>query len=130
MMTPTQPLIAEIPQVLQEALQDYLKQHPDWSQNRVLAAALALFLLQNGDGDRRASKVYLEALFRPPVEADPTPVKVEAAVEVKEEVASEGEPAAIAPAPIAPTPIEEAETPETPEAIASSPQPSATPTTA
>ena len=65
MITPTQSIVAEIPQVLQDALQDYLTQHPDWDRDRVLTAALALFLLQNGGGDRRASQVYLEALFRP-----------------------------------------------------------------
>ena len=65
MITPTQSIVAEIPQVLQDALQDYLTQHPDWDRDRVLTAALALFLLQNGEGDRRASQVYLEALFRP-----------------------------------------------------------------
>ena len=71
MMTPTQRVVAEIPQVLQEALQDYLNQHPDWDQNRVFAAALSLFLLQNGDGDRRASQVYLESLFRPASVGEP-----------------------------------------------------------
>ncbi len=65
MITPTQSLCADIPQILLEALQDYLAKHPDWDRNRVLAAAVSLFLLQNAEGDRRASKVYLETLFRP-----------------------------------------------------------------
>lgn len=69
MITPTQSICADIPQILLEALQDYLAQHPDWDKNRVVAAALSLFLLQNGEGDRRASKVYLDTLFRPSVPA-------------------------------------------------------------
>ena len=55
---------AAIPEELQAALEDYLAQHPDWDEERVVTAAIALFLLQNGDGDRRASRVYLETLFR------------------------------------------------------------------
>ena len=111
-MTPTQPLVAEIPQVLQEALEDYLKQHPDWSQNRVLAAALALFLLQNADGDRRASKVYLEALFRPSAMEEDDSMGMAIADE-------DGDIASEAP-----------EVSETSDVMAPAPQPSATPTTA
>ncbi|MEA5619134.1 DUF2811 domain-containing protein [Cronbergia sp. UHCC 0137] len=53
----------EVPETLQESLESYLATHPDWDQNRVLKAALSLFLLQNGDSDRRAARVYLETLF-------------------------------------------------------------------
>ncbi|MEO1186350.1 MAG: DUF2811 domain-containing protein, partial [Cyanobacteria bacterium J06636_27] len=48
---------------LHESLKNYLETHPDWDQDRVLTAALSLFLLQNGDSDRRAARVYLETLF-------------------------------------------------------------------
>ena len=65
MITPTQRVCADVPQILLEALQDYLAKHPDWDKNRVLAAALSLILLQNAEGDRRASKVYLDTLIRP-----------------------------------------------------------------
>jgi len=60
-------VLTEIPEELYESLQSYLESHPDWDQDRVLAAALSLFLLQNGDSDRRAARVYLDTLFKQPV---------------------------------------------------------------
>ncbi|HCQ21867.1 DUF2811 domain-containing protein [Aphanizomenon flos-aquae NRERC-008] len=62
-MNTTVPILTEIPTILQESMNNYLESHPDWDQNRVLTAALSLFLLQNGESDRRAARVYLETLF-------------------------------------------------------------------
>ena len=62
-MNTTVPILTEIPTTLQESMNNYLESHPDWDQNRVLTAALSLFLLQNGESDRRAARVYLETLF-------------------------------------------------------------------
>lgn len=62
-MNATVSLLAEVPETLHESLKNYLETHPDWNQDRVLTAALSLFLLQNGDSDRRAARVYLETLF-------------------------------------------------------------------
>ena len=62
-MNATVPIFTEIPEALKESLNNYLENHPDWDQNRVLTAALSLFLLQNGESDRRAARVYLETLF-------------------------------------------------------------------
>ena len=56
-------ILAEIPEELHESLKGYLEDHPAWDQDRVFSAALSLFLLQNGDTDRRTSKAYLDALF-------------------------------------------------------------------
>lgn len=56
-------ILTEIPEELHESLKSYLETHPDWDQDRVFTAALSLFLLQNGNGDRRAVRVYLESLF-------------------------------------------------------------------
>ena len=56
-------ILTEIPEQLHESLKSYLETHPDWDQDRVFTAALSLFLLQNGNGDRRAARVYLETLF-------------------------------------------------------------------
>ncbi|MEO1558961.1 MAG: DUF2811 domain-containing protein [Cyanobacteria bacterium J06632_19] len=56
-------LYAVVPETLHESLKNYLEAHPDWDQDRVLTAALSLFLLQNGDSDRQAARVYLETLF-------------------------------------------------------------------
>jgi predicted TPR repeat methyltransferase len=62
-MNVTVPIFTEIPESLQESMNNYLENHPDWDQNRVLTAALSLFLLQNGETDRKAARVYLETLF-------------------------------------------------------------------
>lgn len=59
-------ILAEIPEELYESLQRYLERFPDWDQDRVFSAAISLFLLQNGESDRRASRVYLDSLFRRP----------------------------------------------------------------
>ncbi len=75
-MSTTVSILAEIPEELHETLQSYLESHPDWDQDRVFAAALSLFLLQNGGSDRQSAshsessnyrstaKVYLNALFQ------------------------------------------------------------------
>lgn len=62
-MIATVSILAEIPEALHETLQSYLESHPDWDQDRVFAAALSLFLIQNGNSDRRAARVYLDTLF-------------------------------------------------------------------
>ncbi|PZO41120.1 MAG: hypothetical protein DCF19_10295 [Pseudanabaena frigida] len=71
-MSTTISILAEIPEELHETLKTYLETHPDWDQDRVFAAALSLFLLQNGGSDRSGAthsyrstaKVYLNALFQ------------------------------------------------------------------
>lgn len=61
-------LLVEIPETLHDSLKTYLELRPDWSQDRVFTAALSLFLLQNGmSADRQASRIYLDALFKPSV---------------------------------------------------------------
>ncbi|MFZ4666442.1 MAG: DUF2811 domain-containing protein [Prochlorotrichaceae cyanobacterium] len=57
-------ILADIPEELYESLKCYLETHPEWDQDRIFAAALSLFLLQNGDSDRRAARVYLDTLFQ------------------------------------------------------------------
>ncbi len=72
-MEATVSILAEIPEELHETLKGYLETRPDWDQDRVFAAALSLFLLQNGTCDtaaasrsyRSAAKVYLSTLFQP-----------------------------------------------------------------
>lgn len=64
-------ILAEIPEELHFSLKDYLETHPHWDQDRVFAAALSLFLLQNNNGQssedsqnyRACARVYLETLF-------------------------------------------------------------------
>lgn len=65
-------IFADIPEELHESLKNYLDNHPNWDQDRVFAAALSLFLLQNSgeqanpsdDNYRACAKVYLETLFQ------------------------------------------------------------------
>lgn len=73
-MNATISILAEIPEDLHESLKRYLENHPTWDQDRVFAAALSLFLLQNGNGKtpessqtyRACARVYLESLFQYP----------------------------------------------------------------
>ena len=67
-------LLVEIPEILHESLRNYLEMRPDWDQDRVMTAALSLFLLQNQSEasseklhHRQASRIYLDALFKRPV---------------------------------------------------------------
>jgi len=60
-------LLIEVPEELCRSLQAFLELRPDFDRDRVVAAALSLFLLQNRSGDvgesRAAARVYLDALF-------------------------------------------------------------------
>lgn len=56
-------LFAEIPEELHDALQTFIDTHPTWSQHRVFCAALSLFLMQNGKGNRQVNRIYLDSLF-------------------------------------------------------------------
>ena len=70
-MNSTVSILAEIPEELHYSLKNYLETHPHWDQDRVFAAALSLFLLQNNSGQssedsqnyRACARVYLETLF-------------------------------------------------------------------
>lgn len=75
MMNATVSILAEIPEDLHESLKRYLETHPTWDQDRVFAAALSLFLLQNNgtsktpearESYRACARVYLESLFQYP----------------------------------------------------------------
>ena len=71
-MNSTVSILAEIPEELHQSLKNYLETHPNWDQDRVFAAALSLFLLQNNNGQtteasenyRACARVYLETLFQ------------------------------------------------------------------
>ncbi|NJK53971.1 MAG: DUF2811 domain-containing protein [Leptolyngbyaceae cyanobacterium SU_3_3] len=48
---------------------NYIESRPDWDQDRVFSAALSLFLLQNRTtNDRQTARVYLDSLFKRPLE--------------------------------------------------------------
>jgi Protein of unknown function (DUF2811) len=54
-------ILAEIPESLHQSIQQHLDQHPDWDSDRLMTAALALFLLQQGE--RQIAATYLDSLF-------------------------------------------------------------------
>ncbi|MGC1306527.1 MAG: DUF2811 domain-containing protein [Phormidesmis sp.] len=56
-------LLGELPSEITQHLQLFIEQRPDWTQERIMCSALALFLLQNGVRDRAVSQVYLRAMF-------------------------------------------------------------------
>lgn len=74
-MSTTVSMLVEIPEALHEILKYYLDTHPHWDQDRIITAALSLFLLQNGGCESSSGKVqhqqtvrvYLDALFKHPV---------------------------------------------------------------
>ncbi|MEM9487155.1 MAG: DUF2811 domain-containing protein [Cyanobacteria bacterium P01_F01_bin.116] len=56
-------LMIEIPETLHHSVQDYLNTHELWSQERVMQAALSLFLMQNGANQPHVNRLYLDSLF-------------------------------------------------------------------
>ena len=55
---------AEMPRSLQEAMTRFIEQHPNWDQYRLMQAALAGFLVQNGIESREITRVYVGNMFR------------------------------------------------------------------
>lgn len=53
----------EIPEDLYESVQAYIESDPSQSYERVMQAALSLFLMQNGAGEPQVNGLYLESLF-------------------------------------------------------------------
>ena len=56
--TATVSLMVEVPETLHLSMQDYLNTH-----ERVMQAALSLFLMQNGINQPHVNKLYLDSLF-------------------------------------------------------------------
>tara|TARA_B100000945_G_C20045843_1_gene441256 strand:+ start:124 stop:387 length:264 start_codon:yes stop_codon:yes gene_type:complete len=54
----------EIPQPIQKAMKVFIEEHPNWDQYRLLQAALAGFLMQNGISSRLINRLYVENMFR------------------------------------------------------------------
>ena len=54
----------EIPLPLQQAMTRFIEGHPNWEQYRLVQAALAGFLVQNGIESREITRVYVGNMFR------------------------------------------------------------------
>ena len=53
----------EIPRQIQQAMKVYIDEHPNWDQYRLLQAALAGFLIQNGISSRLITRLYIGNMF-------------------------------------------------------------------
>ena len=53
----------EIPKQIQHAMKVYIDKHPNWDQYRLLQAALAGFLIQNGISSRLITRLYIGNMF-------------------------------------------------------------------
>tara|TARA_Y100001968_G_C19069150_1_gene577468 strand:- start:267 stop:530 length:264 start_codon:yes stop_codon:yes gene_type:complete len=53
----------EIPKQIQQAMKVFIEKHPNWDQYRLLQAALAGFLIQNGTSSRLITRLYVGNMF-------------------------------------------------------------------
>ncbi len=53
----------EIPKQIQQAMKVYIEKHPNWDQYRLLQAAIAGFLIQNGITSRLITRLYIGNMF-------------------------------------------------------------------
>ena len=53
----------EIPKQIQQAMKVFIEKHPNWDQYRLLQAALAGFLIQNGISSRLITRLYVGNMF-------------------------------------------------------------------
>ncbi len=67
--TKTVCLQVELPEPLYDSIQEFVESRPDWTRDRLLCAALSLFLLQHGASSRETNRLYLDALFARPSDA-------------------------------------------------------------
>ena len=56
-------LRAEVPEELLSSMRAFIERHPNWDQYRLVQAALAGFLVQNGSRSRDVTRCYLANLF-------------------------------------------------------------------
>ena len=54
----------QFPEDLYDAMREFVRRHPQWDQYRLMQAALAGFLFQQGSQDRAVARHYLDGLFR------------------------------------------------------------------
>ena len=55
---------AERPLPLHQAMADFIERCPNWDQYRLVQAALAGFLVQNGAESRELTRLYVGNMFR------------------------------------------------------------------
>ena len=55
--------IGEVPEPLKNAMAAFIETHPNWDQYRLIQAALAGFLVQNGVESRSINRIYCQNMF-------------------------------------------------------------------
>ena len=53
----------ELQENLQQALNKFVEDHPNWDQYRILQAAIAGFLMQKGFQNRNLTRLYIGNMF-------------------------------------------------------------------
>ena len=53
----------ELQENLQQAMKKFVEEHPNWDQYRILQAAIAGFLMQNGFQNRDLTRLYIGNMF-------------------------------------------------------------------
>ena len=53
----------ELQRNLQKAMQEFIEEHPNWDQYRILQAAIAGFLMQKGFQNRDLTRLYIGNMF-------------------------------------------------------------------
>ena len=56
-------LKCELQENLQKAMKEFVEQHPNWDQYRILQAAIAGFLMQKGFQNRDLTRLYIGNMF-------------------------------------------------------------------
>ena len=55
--------LSEVPVPIKAAMTTFIEDHPNWDQYRIVQAALAGFLVQNGIESREITRLYLDNMF-------------------------------------------------------------------
>ena len=53
----------ELQKNLQKAMKEFIEEHPNWDQYRILQAAIAGFLMQKGFQNRDLTRLYIGNMF-------------------------------------------------------------------
>ena len=56
-------LKCELQENLQIAMKEFVEEHPNWDQYRILQAAIAGFLMQKGFQNRNLTRLYIGNMF-------------------------------------------------------------------
>ena len=53
----------ELQENLQNAMKEFVEEHPNWDQYRIIQAAIAGFLIQKGFENRSVTRLYIGNMF-------------------------------------------------------------------